>query len=64
MDPPPPVNTAVLLRLPLLRVEPEVGKERTGRVLEVAGLGGVEAGPGVEDEGALSGVGHQVEARA
>lgn len=64
MDPPPPVFTTILLSLPLLRVEAEVWQERTGGVLEVPGLGGVEARPGVEDERTVRGVGTQVKTGA
>ena len=49
MDPPLPVICTVLLRLPA-PVEPEVGKVGTQLLLGEAGQGGVEAGPGVEDD--------------
>ena len=49
MDPPLPSLIAILLSRPA-GVEAEVGEARTSLVLDGAGLGEVEAGPGVEDE--------------
>ena len=49
MDPPLPVICTVLLRLPA-PVEPEIGQVGTHLLLGEAGQGGVEAGPGVEDD--------------
>ena len=63
MDPPLSLLVTVLLGSPA-GVEAQVGQLGAGLVLVVAGRGGVEAGPGVEDERALGSVGHQVEARA
>ena len=49
MDPPLPSLIAILLSRPG-GVKAEVGEARTSLVLGGAGLGEVEAGPGVEDE--------------
>ena len=60
VSPPLSVLTTIFLRLPR-PVKPEVREVRTGLQLDLAGLGGVKAGPGVEDQRTTGGVGSNVE---
>ena len=60
VSPPLSVLTTIFLRLPR-PVKPEVREVRTGLQLDLAGLCGVKAGPGVEDQRTTGGVGSNVE---